>query len=472
MPISRDDRPGLNFAAAAALVLLMAGCSSPSPSSPSADVPAPEQPPASEEPTIDVPPDLAQAFTRVLDRRAEAIREADRAAYSAGLSRAEPAFSIAQEGYFDNLVQLPLALFTYTLDRRSLVRTGDDYWVVVDLQTQLDGYDALPVLTQDRFRFSPGPGGQGRFVLSSVTDAEWEQRNKIEPQPWEERPIEVRSGVGVLGIFDAQSVRAAGPLVRSVERGIADVAGVVPYPWPRSVVLYALSDTVFLSTVDAPPGVDDPAELDGVTFTVPATPNGDDVASTRFALHPRMLEQRGRQRDRLVRHELTHVAIADRDDEAPLWLSEGLAEYVSVRPLAPEDRLISDEAITAAEAGRVLDLPADDTFNADESSADYGIAWWACEYLATTFGPDNLWPILDELNLPDGDPSVRLKGLVGLNSRQLARKSAKLMIATFDPEFYDAGPGPTPDPTDGPSSTGSADPADPSASPAPSPTPS
>lgn len=387
-------------------------------------------------------PDLARAFTGVLDRRAAAVLTGDRTAFTEGLGRGDRAFAAEQATYFDNLAQLPVGRLSYELDRASFVRTGDDYWAVVEVALALEGYDAVPVVTRDRYRFSQVGDDPERYVLSSVTDADWERRNDVWSQPWDGGPITVRTGDGVLGIFDRRSVASAEPLMESVEHGIDAVSALVPYDWSHSVVVYALSDSDFLTTVDDPPG-GDPESLDGLTFPVRAEPDGDRVASTRFALHPRMLDEPGPDRDRLVRHELTHVAIGEHDDHAPVWLSEGLAEYVSVRPMAPEDRRVADAAIAAARAGQVTDLPDDDTFNDDDSAVHYGVAWWACEYLATTLGRGTLWALLDDLeaagaeaddaDAEQAEADARLESLTGMNTRTIARKAAKLLLATFDP---------------------------------------
>ncbi len=302
---------------------------------------------------------------------------------------------------------------------------------------QLEGYDDRPVTTPDRFLFSPTRRHPGRFVLASVTDRAWEERNHVHPQPWESGPIEVRTGSGVLGIFDPASVADADGIVSSVERGISAVAAEVPYDWSRSVVVYALSDTAFLSTIDDLPG-GDPTRLDGVAFPVRSSTDGGRIAATRFVLSPGMLERPGPARDRLIRHELTHVAVGERDDEAPVWLSEGLAEYVSVRPLAPQDRLISGDAVAAVESG-VTDLPPDDTFNDADSSAHYALAWWACEYVADSYGEATLWRLLDAADAQGAEAQGAdlervLRDQLGLGSRELARKAARLIVLTFDPK--------------------------------------
>lgn len=384
---------------------------------------------------MEIPPDLGRSFSRLLHHRATALLTGDRAAFARGLELSDDTFLTEQAAYFTNLRHLPIAELGFALDPGSLVRSGDDYWGVVEVSLQLDGYDRQPVITMDRYRFSPTGGGGTRYALSSVTDADWEQRNDVFSQPWDDGPVEVRSGDGVLGIFDAGTVSRSAGLVRSVERGISDVAGVVPYDWSRSVVVYALSDNDFMTSIEAPPGGGHPERFDGLAFPVDVSPTSDAVASTRVVLHARTLARPRSERDRLVRHELVHVALGEHDDHAPVWLSEGLAEYVSVRPLAPQDRRISDAALAAARGRLITDLPDDATFNDAESALHYGVAWWACEYLATAMGQDSLWTILDGLDAagvadePDADS--RLEELTGINSRTLARKAAKQMLATF-----------------------------------------
>ena len=156
-----------------------------------------------------------------------------------------------------------------------------------------------------------------------------------------------------------------------------------------------------------------------------------------------MLDEAGRARDRLVRHELTHVAIGAGDDRAPVWLSEGLAEYVSVQPLPPERRTISEAAIEAARAG-VTEMPADDSFNdagtPGRASANYGIAWFACEYLASSYGEVTLWQLLSVAQRARrGRRPACCSAQVGINVRTLARKAGKLILTTYSEQGLDQG---------------------------------
>jgi hypothetical protein len=221
-------------------------------------------------------------------------------------------------------------------------------------------------------------------------------------------------------------------------------------------VVYALSDTKFLASLDDLPG-GDPEKLDGVAFPVMSGDEEGKMVATRFALHPSMLDQPGPERDRLVRHELTHVALGKRDDQVPAWLSEGIAEWVSVQPLAPELRRLPQEALREAEAG-VRGLPGDGTFNDEESSAHYGLSWWACEYLVAGFGADSLWRLLEELDRPEANQDDVLESLVGLTTRKLARRGAKMMINEYDPDYLPTQPAATPSAT--PSTTPTAEPSE------------
>lgn len=405
-------------------------------------------------PRLRIPPDVVIGIRAALAERAEALRSRDEATYAAGIADDGVGFATSQQVYYANLAQLPLADLDYAFDRRSMVRTGDDYWVTVEVRMKLDGFDAVPVVTEDRYRFTPG-SREGTFLLASVTNPAWERSRDVRDEPWDSGAVVVRQGPGVLGIFDATSAPYADELLPTVSQGIADVASRIPYDWSRSVVLYALSDTGYLGGIPDLPG-GDPERLDGAAFPVFSRRAGDEVASTRFVLHPRLLTRPGSERERLVRHELTHVALGERDDEVPVWLSEGLAEYVSVQALPAGDRRVSEAAVEQAVAG-VRELPADDVFNGDQSRANYGLAWWLCEYLADTYGQPVLWHLLDALAPEAGAPvdaATAVQDLTGLTTRQLARKSAKLLLRTYAPEeLATAPPSETPET---PGSSGSA----------------
>ncbi|WP_121252846.1 hypothetical protein [Nocardioides ferulae] len=379
-----------------------------------------------EQPAASAQEGVVEALEAALRQRAAAVRRGDRSAFVRGLA-ARPALRRSQLVWFDNLAQLPVGRLGYRVDAGTLVREGEDYWMVVEQRLQLEGFDDEPVATPDRFRFAPAGGG--RFVVASVSDPGWEERNGVRPDPWDLGPVEVVTAPGVLGVFDAGSAGAAPSLLAAVERGLTDVAAAVPLEWPRSVVVYALSDTRFLSTIGDLPG-GDPEQVDAVAFPVWSELDDQRPAATRIVFHPRMLGATGRERERLIRHELVHVAVGERDDRAPVWLSEGLAEYVSVRPLAPQDRVVSAEALHLAAEGTPR-LPSDAGFNEGGSAANYGLSWWACEYLARNYGEPVLWSLLETLARPGVDEDEALRSRFGLGAGELAEQAAALMLAAY-----------------------------------------
>ncbi|HEU5037323.1 MAG TPA: hypothetical protein VFT70_09975 [Nocardioides sp.] len=384
--------------AAALLVTALAGCS------------GDDQPEDGAAP----PHDVVKAISRALDSRARVVRRADLEAFTR-LVGGDPVFRERERTWFGNVTQLPIGRLRYRVDPGTLVRDGDAYTVTADEILQLDGYDQGPVSSPVQFALRPAARHGGRFLVTSVRPSE--------PQPWDLGPIQVQQGSGVLGVFDAGSVEDAPALIASAESAIVTVSAQVPYDWSRSVVLYALSDPAFLDGLEDVPG-DDPEALDAVSFPV--------GGSTRFALNPRMLDQAGRELDRLVRHELTHVAVGTRDDDVPVWLSEGLAEYVSVRPLPPQDRRIPEAALVAAEAG-ASDLPGDASFNDDDSEAHYGLSWWAVEYVADAYGEDAPWLMLDAMGQPGADPAAVLREQFGTSTHELAEHADRLILQLYDP---------------------------------------
>lgn len=377
-------------------------------------------------PHFRIPDDVAGDLQGLLARRAQALTDHDQSAFDAGLAD-DPGLRSAQDTYYANLVQLPLSALRYRVDAASLVRDGDSYWADVDVVMRLDGYDAHPVVSPDRYRFTPQ--GQG-LVLASVTDRAWERRHHVRSQPWDDQRLVVRRGAGVLGLFDPGSAPRARAVMRAVTRGVSQVRAAVPLDWDGQVVVYALSDPTFLENLPDVPGGDALA-VDALTFPVFARPGSHRIASMRFVLNPRLLSEDGTARDRLIRHELTHVAVGRLDDRIPVWLSEGLAEYVSVQPIPPQDRVISGEALQAARRGFTA-LPDDATFNGADAAANYGEAWWACEAIADGYGVHMLWSLADDLaGAPD--PDAALKVLLGISARRLARKAGAMMLATYDP---------------------------------------
>jgi hypothetical protein len=383
----------------------------------------PGPPVASSDATADV--------RELLTRHAQALRAGEMTAFLADVDDAKKSFAARQKRYFLNLRQLPLATFAWRVPENSVTETAGGVRAVVELRMKLRGYDAVPVLTPQVLTFTRADDDS--LLLADDRDRAFNERNDVELAPWDLTRIDVEQGDGVLGIFDAKSVDAAYQIIASVEHGIAAIDEEVPLDWSDRVVVYALSDIRSLAQLDNLPG-GDPDRLDGVAFPVRAGPRTRKLASTRFMLHPRMNYRNDQTRDRLIRHELTHVALGLRDDKVPTWLSEGIAEYVSVQPIPTYRRMIAKDALTEARAG-VDGLPRDKTFNGSHSGANYGVAWFACEYISSTYGEDALWRLFDMMRAEGGTGEKHqdavIRDVLGIGGHDLADAAAQKIVNTF-----------------------------------------
>ncbi|WGX99809.1 hypothetical protein QI633_14815 [Nocardioides sp. QY071] len=377
--------------------------------------------------------DVATLMQKTLNKRARGLRTHDVARFRKALDRGDAGLVEEQQAYFDNLAQLPVGELHYEVaaDTITPVEGSEDYWVEVVLSLGLDGYDATPTRTRDRFLFTPSPD-KSRLVITSTTDYSWETAHPGNLQPWDLGPIQVREAVGVLGIFDDTTVRNAGKVLDAAGSGRSDVRSVIgstSATAPTGVVVYSLRDPAFLRGL-ADQTVGDPDRADGLTIAVPV--DGMDasqgVASYRIFLNPRVLEQPVGVLGRLVRHELTHATLGSRGHGAPLWLSEGVAEYVSVQPMAPTRRRLPARALDLA--ATVTDLPGAAQFGGPDAEAWYAVSWWVCEYVASVYGRPVLLLLLDRL--ADGaDQAQVLPEVLGVTPAQLAQRGVGLMERTY-----------------------------------------
>ncbi len=364
--------------------------------------------------------DVARALDRLLTQRADAVM-LGRPELLMGRLVASRSFRRTQQTWYENLRQLPIQRLGFELQPATLVRNGRDYTATVTSRLQLRGFDARPVTTERRLRFVRE---HGHFLLASVRDRLWERSHDVRLEPWETEAVTVRENGSVLGVFDAGAAAHAEDVMDSVTRGLAQVSPLIPLDWSHRVVVYALSDPGFLASQPQPAG-----PVDALTFSVDDRPGGS-IASTRFVLSPQLVTEPGAARDRLVRHELTHVALADRDDRLPAWLSEGLAEWISVQALPPGSRTVPAAALDAARRG-VDHLPDASTFHVPDAAANYGLSWYACEYLVQQGGDALLWRLVHDLAGAD-DQDARLRRDAGVSADQLARRAGKLMVSTYD----------------------------------------
>ena len=306
------------------------------------------------------------------------------------------------------------------------------YWAEVRTTTQLQGYDDKPVSSYDRWLFKPTRDGQ-RYLLVSTTDKGWEDSHETGTQPWEVEHVYVDEYGSVLGIFDSATAAHAESVLRTVSEGKDDVTLTLPQAVQPTnswgTLVYVLSDQQIIDGLSGDT-VGDPDRADGLTIAIPADLNDPSkgTAAYRVAFNPRVLAQPASVFGRLVRHEMTHATLGARGKGAPLWLTEGVAEWVSVRPMPRSQRRLPTSALSVGAAAQ--HLPTSEDFGGPDAEAWYAVSWWTCEYIANSFGSSMLWTLLDRL-AGGADQNQVIPELLGVTPDQLVRRGAALMAATY-----------------------------------------
>lgn len=374
----------------------------------------------------------------ILDQRATAIRRHDRKLFLSTVDHTNKAFLAEQGEYFDNVSQLPLAEFEYQALTKQWPKTlrtstwGSDLRVPqVWLRMQLEGFDREPVQRLVGFAFAQRPNGLRIVADRTPTGATWPASL---PAPWDLASIKVRNDYNVLGVFDKASFGNAQEVADLVDAGVREVSSAVPFSWDERVVVYCFADKQVLRSFENVPGgnID---HLGALTFPVIAKPGEGAQAGMRFTLLPSSLRAGEPFLGRITRHELTHIAIGDHDDGVPIWVAEGIAEYVGARPLSLADRRIPTLALDRARRG-AIDMPASDHFNGNDQEWNYALAWMAIDYIAESQGEGKVWDLMNALHqggkgTSDSDQDPVVQQVLGFDSHELARRAAQRIIDIY-----------------------------------------
>ena len=372
---------------------------------------------------------------RLLGQRVRAVRTRDEKLFLRGVDHRDAALMARQRRYFRNLMKLPVAYFGYELtgdEWEGLARAeswGDDVHVPrVQLALQLRGFDSVPVKRTVGLVFS---FRDGRARIVSDQSADGKPLFEGASAPWDLTAITVHEETGVLGIFDRGTRDSAAAVTSAVREGISQVDRALPFDWAGHVVVYSVkSSRVLASFTDVPGGSLD--HLGALTFPTYAGNDRGQVASRRMLVLPSSVRAGQPFLGRIIRHELSHVAIGVRDDGVPAWVSEGVAEYLGAREVSQRERIIPTAALTRAQTGAQTGtdtMPASRTFNDTDQEWHYALSWMACDYIASTDGESRLWELVDAMhNGGDGTPDAQqdrvLTQVLGYDGRELARRAA------------------------------------------------
>ena len=360
------------------LLLPVLGCEQQEDAPPPASSERPDAAPGMDE-------SLRGAALALIDTRERALREGDRSAFLATVDPDELGFSATQARWFDNLALLPVTDVSYELgdeDVMTQVAGDGDLQLPVDFTMRLRGFDRRPVTQRMVWTFVR----DGKdALLANDRNVQIEAKTGWTPAPWDLTHIEVRHSGGILAIFDEDTVDHADYVMEDLADATEVVGRHLP-EWSRKFVAYGTSDVTAIDEMSAMT-VENTA---GVAFPVMAR-DGGPVAAYRFVVNPTVVGD-VLSRGLVFRHELVHVALADSDDRSPVWLVEGVAEYVARSTMAAEDRRRFAALQLGSTAGRTLEPSR--RFYTRDPGTNYNLAALVCDYLATTRGEAVLWDLV------------------------------------------------------------------------------
>jgi len=376
-----------------------------------------------------VPAPSAATVNSLLQRRSRAVLTRDRAAFLATVDPSGQAFRAGQTVLFDNLTKVPLEDWKESLADTRPAMAADDGWTArLRLAYRLRGYDRRDLVYTEYLTFDRRRGSG--WVISGDGAA---HGLRDDPQIWSGGDLTVVHGRR--SIVLAEDGAAAGQKARArtaelhdiadrLDAGVGTVTGVVGDRWSRHVVaLVPATEQKAEALAGDMRNLGDIAALATITGDAGGrTPGEDRVVITPTAFG--RLSALGRHV--VLTHELVHVAMGGaRDSRTPMWLIEGLADYVGYKDAGVATKAAGRELAGLIASGDMPSAPPGRTEFAgsgDRLSAAYEGAWLACRMVAERHGEKALVRLYRTAEAEPGeagDPRVEdraLRAVLGVGS--------------------------------------------------------
>ncbi|MCS3879597.1 hypothetical protein M2359_003226 [Gordonia amarae] len=202
--------------------------------------------------------------------------------------------------------------------------------------------------------------------------------------------VPTAGGTSVIASYPgtADTVERARGLLPGAVRAVEAFWGV---EWPRKVVVVATGTGRQFTQVSGAPDADGAAAAATVFTGIDADKT---VRGQRIVLTPNAQQIPPPALGVVLRHEITHVATRSiTSAKAPLWVTEGLAEYVgrkdTYRRLADAAPDLAS-AVRSGSGPRTLPADADFAVSGPRAGLAYQSAWSLWAFIATRFGEDKL----------------------------------------------------------------------------------
>jgi hypothetical protein len=336
-----------------------------------------------------------QAVRTLLDTRAAAVRNRDREGFLAGVA-GPPEFVERQAALFDNLENVPLAVWEYELDGRTDrapnadldARYGPDQWWAPDvvLKYAIAEFDPEPTYAPQRLTFVRV--GEAWRVAS---DDDFEAAGLATTRAlWDSGPVVTHRGVRSLALGHPGSEPLMKQIADVVDDAVPRVSSVWGTEWTQTVVILVPRDQEELDRLLG--GTTDLTRIAAVaTAELTDLQDGYHPVGNRVLVNPPNFAKLGRLgRQVVLTHETAHVATRKATGpDAPAWMVEGLADYIGYLDVPVPLTTAARETYAAVQEGRIpQELPADSAF--DGANPDlplaYETSWLAFRLLVDTYG--------------------------------------------------------------------------------------
>lgn len=413
--------------------------------------------------------DARTEITGVVDRLQSAVRAGDATAIAALIGPGDPALRARwtalparARGVGAGALQFSLLAGPFPAVRTSPVSAGFDRYVDLPVQFgyTLTGWDLRPVATVLALRFGR-VGSSWRLVGDSAATAAAQPTGVTAAtpvEPWVTTTVSVARTAHALVVGDASRRADNQRLATELEQAVGAVRAALPSThWNGQVVAYASTDpTIVASWFGARAAREgrragnDPAAFAAEvrTLTGQASPGsggaGAAPVAARLAVTPYLLTRRDARSKAVLRHEITHVALAlEGQGAVPAWMVEGTAEYTAYR-VSSGGRVNGVAALdrrglpnpTWQQLQRrvwrpVLITPTTAFYTGTNSvvARNYTDAWLTCLYIAQHYGEARLFQLYTAAaTSPSQDPAAVetavLRSVLDVDQAELRRQVA------------------------------------------------
>lgn len=352
-------------------------------------------------PAAQSPEERLAEVQALLDRRGAAVRHDDGRTYAATQTAS------AKAPLFARVSVLPFVRWAYVLGSPTS-SSSSQVVVPVRLVTRLRGEDGDAVTPET---ITLRRAASGWLVVAETTRGD---RAAL----WELGSLRVVTGTRSLVIGVDSPARTLRAYAAVADRTVPQVSAVWGTGWSRFAVIVVPRDVGQLARALGRT----PASLEGyaavTTAEGPSRANGH-VALRVWANTPALAGLSGLGREVVVRHELTHVATrAPERVEAPLWLVEGVAEWMGYRGSGIPLDIATGDLLDVVREGRApRQLPTQADFDGDAVDVAYESAHLACAVLVSRYGADALVAVyratVSGAGTPDEDAAAAVLAVTG-----------------------------------------------------------